>query len=279
MRQFLTRQLTLDPLDDVATAIDEAIVAEPPLSVTDGGVIKDGYDAKLDEYRSAMHNGKQWLAELEASERAATGINNLKIGFNRVFGYYIEVTKANLDKLPEDRYERKQTLTNAERFSTPELKAKERLILEAEEKSTGLEYELFVKLRDRVKANISRIQKLAQAVSELDVLQSFADVSERYRFVAPVLTPNSHDLEIVEGRHPVVEKVLGRQKYVPNDVKMPTDTTILLITGPNMSGKSTYMRQLALTVVLAQMAVSSLQSRRQCRFSTRSSLELGRQTI
>ncbi len=243
----------LDPLDDVATAIDEAIVAEPPLSVTDGGVIKDGYDAKLDEYRSAMHNGKQWLAELEASERAATGINNLKIGFNRVFGYYIEVTKANLDKLPEDRYERKQTLTNAERFSTPELKAKERLILEAEEKSTGLEYELFVKLRDRVKANISRIQKLAQAVSELDVLQSFADVSERYRFVAPVLTPNSHDLEIVEGRHPVVEKVLGRQKYVPNDVKMPTDTTILLITGPNMSGKSTYMRQMALTVVLAQM--------------------------
>lgn len=242
----------LDPIEDVTDVIDQAIVEEPPLSVTDGGVIKTGYDDTLDQYREAMHNGKQWLAELEASEREITGINNLKIGYNRVFGYYIEVTKANLAKLPEDRYERKQTLTNSERFTTPELKDKEHLILEAEEKSTDLEYQLFVKIRDLVKANIQRIQSLAHAVSELDVLQSFADVSEKYRFVAPTFV-KSHQLDIVEGRHPVVEKVLGRQTYVPNDVKMADDTSILLITGPNMSGKSTYMRQLALTVVLAQM--------------------------
>lgn len=243
----------LDPIDNVTEAIDSAIVNEPPLSVTDGGVIKDGYDKTLDSYREAMHNGKQWMAELEASERQITGINNLKIGYNRVFGYYIDVTKANLNKLPEGRYERKQTLTNSERFTTPELKEKERLILEAEEKSTDLEYKLFVKVRELVKANIQRIQSLAHAVSELDVLQSFADVSEKYRFVAPTFTQSDHDLEIVEGRHPVVEKVLGRQTYVPNDVKMPEATSILLITGPNMSGKSTYMRQLALTVILAQM--------------------------
>ncbi|GAX00142.1 DNA mismatch repair protein MutS [Secundilactobacillus mixtipabuli] len=243
----------LDPLDNVVEIIDSAIVEEPPLSVTDGGVIKDGYDQTLDTYREAMHNGKQWMAELEASERKITGINNLKIGYNRVFGYYIDVTKVNLNKLPEGRYERKQTLANSERFTTPELKEKERLIIEAEEKSTDLEYKLFVKVRELVKANIQRIQKLAHAVSELDVLQSFADVSEKYRFVAPTFTQTDHDLEIVEGRHPVVEKVLGRQTYVPNDVKMPEKTSILLITGPNMSGKSTYMRQLALTVILAQM--------------------------
>ena len=243
----------LDPIEDVTDAIERAVVDEPPLSVTDGGVIKDGYDATLDQYRQAMRNGKQWLAELEASERQITGISNLKIGYNRVFGYYIEVSKGNLSKLPEDRYERKQTLTNSERFTTPELKDKERLILEAEDKSTDLEYQLFVKVRELVKSNIQRIQALARAVSELDVLQSFADVSERYRFVAPTFTKNTHELAIVEGRHPVVEKVLGRQTYVPNDVTMPSDTSILLITGPNMSGKSTYMRQLALTVILAQM--------------------------
>jgi DNA mismatch repair protein MutS len=243
----------LDPIEDVTDAIERAVVDEPPLSVTDGGVIKDGYDATLDQYRQAMRNGKQWLAELEASERQITGISNLKIGYNRVFGYYIEVSKGNLSKLPEDRYERKQTLTNSERFTTPELKDKERLILEAEDKSTDLEYQLFVKVRELVKSNIQRIQALARAVSKLDVLQSFADVSERYRFVAPTFTKNTHELAIVEGRHPVVEKVLGRQTYVPNDVTMPSDTSILLITGPNMSGKSTYMRQLALTVILAQM--------------------------
>lgn len=242
----------LDPVEDVAEAIREAIVPEPPLSVTDGGVIRDGYDDQLDTYRDAMRNGKKWLAEMEAHERAVTGINNLKIGYNHVFGYYIEVTKVNLDKLPVDRYERKQTLANAERFSTPELKEKERLILEAEEKSTALEYKLFVDLREQVKTAITRLQKLAAAIASLDVLQSFAVVSEDYHFVKPTFT-KGHSLNIQQGRHPVVEKVLGRQSYVPNDVLMDDQTNILLITGPNMSGKSTYMRQLALTVIIAQM--------------------------
>ncbi|MGV0167695.1 DNA mismatch repair protein MutS [Furfurilactobacillus sp. WILCCON 0119] len=242
----------LDPVDDVADLIERAIMDEPPIGVTDGGVIKDGYNEQLDAYRDAMKNGKQWIAALEAKERAATGISTLKIGYNRVFGYYIEVTKANLAKLPADRYERKQTLTNAERFSTPELKEKETLILEAQDKSTALEYQLFTKVRNVVKDAIERLQRLAKAVASLDVLQSFAVVSEDYRFVRPTLT-TAHDLEIEAGRHPVVEKVLGKQEYVPNDVRMPDDTEILLITGPNMSGKSTYMRQLALTVVMAQI--------------------------
>jgi len=242
----------LDPVEDVAAAIKEAIVPEPPISVSDGGVIRDGYNDQLDTYRDAMRNGKQWLAEMEAHERKVTGINNLKVGYNHVFGYYIEVTKVNLDKLPVDRYERKQTLANAERFSTPELKERERLILEAEEKSVSLEYHLFVELREQVKTAISRLQKLAAAIASLDVLQSFAVVSEDYHFVQPTFT-KGHVLNIKQGRHPVVEKVLGRQSYVPNDVTMDDRTNILLITGPNMSGKSTYMRQLALTVIIAQM--------------------------
>lgn len=242
----------LDPVEDVADLIDQAIVEEAPLSVTDGGVIKDGYDPQLDKYRDAMNNGKKWIAELEAKERQVTGIKNLKIGFNRVFGYYIEVTKANLAQLPSDRYERKQTLTNAERFSTPELKEHEALILEAESHSTQLEYQLFTKVRETVKGAIKRLQTLAKAVAAIDVLQSFAVVSEDYHFVRPTLT-KSHDLKIEEGRHPVVEKVMGNQSYVPNDVKMTPDETVLLITGPNMSGKSTYMRQLALTVIMAQI--------------------------
>ena len=242
----------LDPVEDVADLIDRAIVEEAPLSVTDGGVIKDGYDEQLDKYRDAMNNGKKWIAALEAKEREVTGIKNLKIGFNRVFGYYIEVTKANLAQLPADRYERKQTLTNAERFSTPELKEHESLILEAESHSTELEYQLFTKVRETVKGAIKRLQTLAKAVAAIDVLQSFAVVSEDYHFIRPTLT-KSHDLNIVEGRHPVVEKVMGNQSYVPNDVKMTPDETVLLITGPNMSGKSTYMRQLALTVIMAQI--------------------------
>lgn len=242
----------LDPVADVADIIRETIVPEPPLSVADGGVIRDGFNDQLDEYRDAMRNGKTWLAEMEAHEREVTGINNLKIGYNHVFGYYIEVTKVNLDKLPADRYERKQTLANAERFSTPELKEKEQLILEAQEKSKSLEYQLFVDLREEVKKAITRLQKLAATIASLDVLQSFAVVSEDYHFVKPTLVAG-HTLKITQGRHPVVEKVLGRQSYVPNDVTMNQDTNILLITGPNMSGKSTYMRQLALTVIMAQM--------------------------
>lgn len=242
----------LDPLSDIAGLIDQAIVEEPPIAVTDGGVIKDGYNDQLDKYRDAMNNGKQWIADLQTQERQVTGINNLKIGYNHVFGYYIEVTKVNLDKIPRDRYERKQTLVNAERFSTPELKEKEALILGAQEKSVALEYDLFVKIREQVKGQIKRLQKLAKALSELDVLQSFAVVSEDYHFVRPQMN-TGHNLQIKDGRHPVVEKFMGHQEYVPNDVKMGDNTDILLITGPNMSGKSTYMRQLALTAVMAQI--------------------------
>ena len=243
----------LDPIEDIADLIEQAIEDEPPISVTDGNLIKPGYSQELDEYVDAMKNGKAWLAELEAKERQATGINNLKIGFNRVFGYYIEVSKGNLSKLPEDRYQRKQTLTNAERFITPELKEKESLILGAESKAKELEYKIFTGIRDQIKDEIQRIQELAGAVAALDVLQSFATVSEQGHFVKPELTTDNHSLDIKDGWHPVVEKVMGKQSYIPNDIKMDDDLDVLLITGPNMSGKSTYMRQLALTVVIAQI--------------------------
>lgn len=242
----------LDPVHEVTELIATAINEEPPLSITEGGIIADGYSEQLDQYRDVMKNGKQWLAELEAHEREVTGINGLKIGYNRVFGYFIEVTKANIAKLDADRYERKQTLTNAERFSTPELKEREALILEAQDKSTELEYRLFVEVREVIKTMISRLQALAQGIAELDVLQSFAVVAETYHFVQPTFTTDAN-LAIVDGRHPVVEKVLGRQDYVPNDILMSPDNSIMLITGPNMSGKSTYMRQLALIVILAQV--------------------------
>ncbi|USS93758.1 DNA mismatch repair protein MutS [Fructilactobacillus ixorae] len=242
----------LDDLADVRAQIEAAIVAEPPISVTDGGVIKSGYHQQLDQYRDAMKNGKHWLADLEAQERNLTGISNLKVKYNRVFGYFIEVSKVNLPKLPADRYERVQTLTNAERFTTPELKAKESLILEAQDKSQTLEYELFTQLRDQIKQEIPRIQTLASGIASLDVLQSFAQVSERQQFVQPQFNQD-HRLQITNGRHPVVETVLGPQEYVPNSITMDPETEVLLITGPNMSGKSTYMRQLALIVILAQM--------------------------
>lgn len=243
----------MEPMNDLVELIEQAINEDAPLQITEGNVIKDGYNEKLDEYREAMRNGKTWLAELEARERAATGIKTLKVGYNRVFGYYIEITKANLANLEEGKYERKQTLTNAERFITPELKKLETLILEAEEKSVALEYNLFLAVRDEVKKAITRLQKLAKSLSATDVLQSFATVSERYQYIQPEIKANSHNLQIKDGRHPVVEKVLGHQEYIPNSVHMNPDEMILLITGPNMSGKSTYMRQLALMVIMTQM--------------------------
>lgn len=248
-RDLLTR---LEPMDDLVALIDSAINEDAPLQITEGNIIKDGFNEQLDQYRKAMRNGKQWLAELEAKERQVTGIKNLKVGFNRVFGYYIEVTKSNLTNLEEGRYERKQTLANAERFITPELKKLEKLILEAEEQSVDLEYHLFLEVREEVKKAIERLQRLAKAISSVDVLQSFAMISERYQYVRPELNTEK-TLKIVDGRHPVVEKVLGHQEYIPNTIDMEQETLILLITGPNMSGKSTYMRQLALTVVMAQI--------------------------
>lgn len=240
----------LEPMEDLVQLIEGAINEEAPLQITEGNVIKDGFNETLDQYRLAMKNGKQWLAELEAKERAETGIRNLKVGFNRVFGYYIEITKANLGNLAEGRYERKQTLANAERFITPELKKLETQILEAEEKSVDLEYQLFLEVREQIKQAIERLQTLAKSLSAVDVLQSFAMIAERYQYVQPTF---GKELKILEGRHPVVEKVLGHQEYIPNSITMDQETLILLITGPNMSGKSTYMRQLALTVIMAQM--------------------------
>ncbi|SFH77409.1 DNA mismatch repair protein MutS [Pisciglobus halotolerans] len=243
----------LDPVTDVVELIEQAIHEDAPISIKDGGVIKDGFDRTLDTYRDAMRNGKQWIANMEAQEKERTGIKNLKIGYNKVFGYYIEVSRANLQHLPEERYERKQTLANAERFITPELKEKEAIILEAEEKSLALEYELFTQVREDVKSYIERVQQLAKTVAEVDVLQSFASISEKYHYVRPEMKQGSQPILLTEGRHPVVEKVLGKQAYVPNSVEMDQATDMLLITGPNMSGKSTYMRQLALTVIMAQM--------------------------
>lgn len=232
--------------------MEQAIVENPPLSLKEGNIIRDGYNPELDQYRDASRNGKNWIAQLEREERERTGIKSLKVGYNRVFGYYIEVTRANLHLLEEGRYERKQTLTNAERFITPELKEKEALILQAEEKIGELEYELFTQIREIVKEYIPRLQSLAKAVSEIDVLQCFAQVSEDRHYVKPQFSRDRR-LVVKDGRHPVVEKVMNAQEYVPNDCIMDHEREMLLITGPNMSGKSTYMRQIALTAILAQI--------------------------
>lgn len=231
--------------------LERSIVDEPPISVTEGNIIKTGFNEKLDTYRKALTEGKQWILQLEAKEREKTGIKSLKVGFNKVFGYYIEVTHANKELVPEDRYERKQTLRNAERYITPELKEKEAIILEAEEKSVDLEYELFVMVREKVKAHIDEIQRIAQIISDIDCIQSFAEVSERNNYTRPTFSDS--EVIIEEGRHPVIEQVLEDGMFVPNDVYLNESCSILLITGPNMSGKSTYMRQVALINIMAQI--------------------------
>lgn len=232
--------------------IQHAIVDEPPISVKNGGLIRTGYNEQLDEIKLASTDGKNWIANLEATERERTGIKNLKIGYNKVFGYYIEVTKGQLH-LVKDEYgfDRKQTLTNAERYITPELKEKEALILGADEKIVAIEYELFTALREEIKKSISKIQITAKEVAKLDVMQAFSYIAEENNFVRPQLNEDKV-LEIIEGRHPVVEKIMDID-YVENDIVMDRDEFVLLITGPNMAGKSTYMRQLAITVILAQV--------------------------
>lgn len=242
----------LDPCEDAADLLEQAIVDHPPLSVKEGNIIRDGYDSQLDQYRDASRNGKTWIAMLERQEREKTGIKSLKVGYNRIFGYYIEITRANLHLLQEGQYERKQTLSNAERFITPELKEKEELILAAQEKSIELEYQLFVGIREKIKEFIPRLQELSKAISELDVLLGFAELSEQRRYVKPVFSADKKIL-IKDGRHPVVEKVMDVQEYVPNDCQMDAGREILLITGPNMSGKSTYMRQIALIAIMSQI--------------------------
>ncbi|MRG85319.1 DNA mismatch repair protein MutS [Salinibacillus xinjiangensis] len=242
----------LNPLTELTNLLEKSIADDPSLSIKEGGIIKDGFHHLLDQYRSASRNGKQWIAELEQKEKEASGIKSLKIGYNKVFGYYIEVTKANLHLIPEGRYERKQTLSNAERYITPELKEKESLILESEDKSVELEYEIFIDIREQVKGYITELQHLADQISQLDVLQSFAIVSDENQYIKPSFT-ESRKLLIENGRHPVVEKVMKNEMFVPNDIRMDENSEILLITGPNMAGKSTYMRQLALTVIMGQI--------------------------
>lgn len=244
---------TMDECAELREDIERAITEDAPVSVRDGGIIRSGYHERLDELREASSSGKRWIAELEAKERQATGIKSLKIGYNKIFGYYIEITRSNLASLPEGRYERKQTLANAERYVTPELKEKEALILEAQDKMTDLEYSLFIELRDRIGAQIPRLQALAEKVAEIDVYQCLAAVSAEHRFVKPKLT-DSYDLHLTGGRHPVVEAVLKDSAFIANgSVLSKEEGNILLITGPNMAGKSTYMRQVALICILAQI--------------------------
>ena len=244
----------IDECTDIALLIEAAIVEDPPLSVKDGGLIKEGFHDYLDRLKTVSKSGKQWITNLERQEREATGIRSLKVGYNKVFGYYIEITKSNLSLIPSGRYERKQTLANAERFITPELKEQEALILEAEDKLTELEYQLFVELRVQIASQIRRLQKLSNLIAQFDVVASLAQIAREHQLVRPTLNDRS-DLFILEGRHPVVEKVLDRDTpFIPNDTEIDgKDNRLLLVTGPNMAGKSTYMRQLALIVIMAQM--------------------------
>ncbi len=242
----------LDELTDIHDLIEEAIVDEPPMSIKEGNLIKIGYNEEIDQLKKASTQGKTWLVELEAKEREQTGIKGLKIGFNRVFGYYLEVTKSNMDLVP-DRYIRKQTLTNGERYITEELKNLENQILGAEERVINLEYNAFVEIRDDIEGKIRRIQKSAEVISILDVLCSLAQVAEDMNYVEPIVD-NSGVIDIKDGRHPVIEKMLPAGSFVQNDTYLDKgDSRLAIITGPNMAGKSTYMRQVALITLMAQI--------------------------
>jgi DNA mismatch repair protein MutS len=242
----------LDPCDDAADSIEAAIAENPPVGLNEGGLIKPGYNREVDELRAARSSGQAWVAELERQERERTGIKSLKVGFNKVFGYYIEVTKANLAAIPTE-YERKQTLANAERFITPELKAQEAKILGADERVIELEYQLFTQLRAQVAEHAPRIQTVARALAELDVLRSLAEVAVENHYVRPTLN-HAGRLNVKAGRHPVVEAVLIDERFTPNDILMDAkERQIMVLTGPNMAGKSTYLRQTALIVLMAHI--------------------------
>lgn len=241
----------LDTLDDIYEIIDKTIVEEPPISVKEGGLIKLGYDEEIDKLKTATTDGKNWIIQLEAEEREKTGIKGLKVGFNKVFGYYIEVTKSNIGLVP-DRYIRKQTLTNGERYITEELKNLENQILGAEEKVVNLEYNVFVEVRDKIEAQVERLQKSAGIIAMLDGLCSFATVAEDLNYVRPQVD-NSGIIDIKDGRHPVIEKILPSGSFVQNDAYLDKgENRLAIITGPNMAGKSTYMRQVALITLMAQ---------------------------
>ena len=241
----------LDELQDIYQLIEKSIVEDPPMTIKDGGIIKLGYDEEIDKLKTAQTEGKTWLVQLEAEEKEKTGIKNLKIGFNKVFGYFIEVTKSYLDQVP-DRFIRKQTLTNAERYITEDLKNLENQILGAEEKVINLEYNAFVEIREEISKNVTRLQTTSEVISSLDVLTSFAQVAEDFNYCMPEVD-SSGTIDIKNGRHPVIEKILGEGVFVENDTFLDKgDNRLSIISGPNMAGKSTYMRQVALITLMAQ---------------------------
>ena len=242
----------LDGLEDLASLIYQSIAEEPPISIREGSIIKDGYNEEVDRLRKAKTEGKTWLAELEEKERNNTGIKNLKVKFNKVFGYYLEVTNSYKNLVPES-WTRKQTLANAERYITPELKELEDMILGAEDKLTALEYDLFCEVRDTIAAEVARIQTSAKAVAMIDVVTSLATVAQTQNFVRPVVN-NKGIIDIKDGRHPVVEKMMNNDLFISNDTYLDNKANrVSIITGPNMAGKSTYMRQTALIVLMAQI--------------------------
>lgn len=257
LREFQTGLLAqyeseLDELEDLYAAIDAAIIEEPPILIKEGGMIKDGYNTTVDELKHAKSDGKQWLLDLEAKEREATGIKNLKIKFNKVFGYYFDVTNSFKDQVP-DYFIRKQTLANSERYSTDELEDIAGKILGAEDRLYGLEYDLYCELRDRLGLEVKRVQKTAKIIADLDAIASLAYVAEKNHFVRPSMNEEGR-INIIEGRHPVVEKVLDNDSFITNDTYLDNDLNrVSIITGPNMAGKSTYMRQVALIVLMAQI--------------------------
>ena len=243
----------INTLDDLYELLDKSIYENPPITLKEGYLIKEGYNKELDELKDIRSGGKDFVAKFEQEEKERTGIKTLKVGYNRVFGYYIEVSKGQTNLVKDEYgYERKQTLANCERYISPILKEKESMILNAEEKIIDLEYDLFCEIRDKIKEYIPELQNISKVISEIDVLQSFAQVTEENNYVRPTLNTD-RILDIKDNRHPVVEKVLDKGCFVSNDVLMDKNTNILLITGPNMAGKSTYMRQLAITVIMAQI--------------------------
>ncbi|NMB42952.1 MAG: DNA mismatch repair protein MutS [Clostridiales bacterium] len=242
----------MDTLEDICDLINRGIIEEPPILVREGGIIKEGFNQEVDRLRKAKTEGKTWLAQLESKQREVTGIKNLKVKYNKVFGYFLEVTNANKDLVPKD-WVRKQTLTNSERYTIPELKELEDIILNAEDKLFNLEYDLFTQIRDTIASEVSRIQKTAKAIATTDVFTSLAAVADRNNYVRPKINEDGY-LDIKDGRHPVVEKMISNDMFVANDTYLDDNCNrISIITGPNMSGKSTYMRQVALIVLMAQI--------------------------
>ena len=240
-------------MSDLYDLLEKSIYEEPPNTIKEGYLIKDEYSSELDELKDLSRGGKDFISRFETEERERTGIKGLKVGFNKVFGYYIEISKSYLNMVTDDMgYIRKQTLANCERFINPILKEKEDLILSSEDKIINLEYNLFIEIRDKCKEYIPELQRTAKVISEIDVLSSFALVSEKYNYIRPIIT-NGNEIKVLNSRHPVVERVLKGEEYVPNDIVMDNNTDILLITGPNMAGKSTYMRQLGIIAIMAQI--------------------------